>query len=136
LRVLIRRLSIEKPLWGAPRIHGELLKLGFEIAQSSVAKHMVKRQEPPSQGWRTFMRNHACEALGGDTNLMDRQSVVSALCVVFLNATGANAQASVLECSLGGQQPLASFTIDMTKKTMNRAREQFRQNSTSIRSHA
>jgi len=59
LRALIRRMSIENPLWGAPRIHGELLKLGFEVAQSSVAKYMVKRRGPPSQGWRTFLRNHA-----------------------------------------------------------------------------
>ncbi len=59
LRALIRRMSIENPLWGAPRIHGELLKLGFEVAQSSVAKYMVKRRAPPSQGWRTFLRNHA-----------------------------------------------------------------------------
>ena len=44
---------------GAPRIHGELLKLGFEVAQSSVAKYMVKRRSPPSQGWRTFLHNHA-----------------------------------------------------------------------------
>jgi hypothetical protein len=50
LRVLIRRMSVENPLWGAPRIHGELLKLGFEVAQSSVAKYMVKRRAPPSQG--------------------------------------------------------------------------------------
>src|SRR6201995_442725 len=50
LRVLIRRMSVENPLWGAPRIHGELLKLGFEVAQSSVAKYMVKRRGP---------RNHA-----------------------------------------------------------------------------
>jgi hypothetical protein len=46
-------------LWGAPRIHGELLTLGFEIAQSSVAKYMVEPPGPPSQGWRTFLRNHA-----------------------------------------------------------------------------
>src|ERR1700751_312905 len=59
LRALIRRMSIENPLWGAPRIHGELLKLGFEVAQSSVAKYMVKRRVPPSQGWRTFLHNHA-----------------------------------------------------------------------------
>jgi hypothetical protein len=59
LRSLIRRMSAENPLWGAPRIHGELLKLGFEVAQSSVAKYMVKRSGPPSQGWRTFLRNHA-----------------------------------------------------------------------------
>jgi hypothetical protein len=59
LRVLIRRMNVENPLWCAPRIHGELLKLGFEIAQSSVAKYMVKRRGTPSQGWRTFLRNHA-----------------------------------------------------------------------------
>ncbi len=56
---MIRRMSVENPLWGAPRIHGELLKLGFELAQSSVAKYMVKRRGPPSQGWRTFLHNHA-----------------------------------------------------------------------------
>ncbi len=50
---------MENPLWGAPRIHGELLKLGFEIAQSSVAKYTVKRRGPPSHGWRTFLCNHA-----------------------------------------------------------------------------
>ena len=59
LRALIRQMSIKNPLCGAPRIHGELLKLGFEVAQSSVAKYMVKRRGPPSQGWRTFLRNHA-----------------------------------------------------------------------------
>src|ERR1700756_3629673 len=59
LRALIRLVSLENPLWGVPRFHGELLKLGFEIAQSSVAKYMVKRRGPPSQGWRTFLHNHA-----------------------------------------------------------------------------
>ena len=49
----------ENPLWGAPRNHGELLKLGIEISQSSVAKHMKRRRGIPSQGWRTFLRNHA-----------------------------------------------------------------------------
>ena len=52
-------MSVDNPLWGAPRIHGELLKLGFEVAQSSVAKYMVKRCGPPSPGWRTFLRSHA-----------------------------------------------------------------------------
>jgi transposase InsO family protein len=59
LRTLIRLMSTENKLWGAPRIHGELLKLGFSIAQSTVAKYMVKRHRPPSQGWKTFLRNHA-----------------------------------------------------------------------------
>jgi len=56
---LIRQMSTENLLWGAPRIHGELLKLGFELAQSSVARHMLKHQGPPNQKWRTFLRNHA-----------------------------------------------------------------------------
>ena len=58
-RALIRQMSTENLLWGAPRIHGELLKLGFSVAQSTVAKYMVKRGGPPSQGWKTFLRNHA-----------------------------------------------------------------------------
>jgi hypothetical protein len=67
LRALIRRrMSSENPLWGAPRIHGELLKLGFEVAQSSVAKYMVKRRGPPSQGWYTFLRNHRREVAAMD----------------------------------------------------------------------
>src|SRR6187455_1837700 len=66
LRALIRRMSVDNPLWGAPRIHGELLKLGFEVAQSSVAKDMIKRRGPPSQGWRTFLRNHAPDIAATD----------------------------------------------------------------------
>jgi transposase InsO family protein len=66
LRSLIWQMSIENPLWGAPRIHGELLKLGFDVAQSSVAKYMVKRRSAPSQGWRTFLRNHAPEIAAMD----------------------------------------------------------------------
>ena len=66
LRALIRRMSIENPLWGAPRIHGELLKLGLAVAQSSVAKYMVKRRGPPSQGWCTFLHNHATDIAAMD----------------------------------------------------------------------
>src|SRR5262245_14868794 len=59
LRNLIRRMSQENPLWGASRIHGELLMLGFEVAQSTVSKYMMRPPKPPSQSWRTFLRNHA-----------------------------------------------------------------------------
>jgi hypothetical protein len=59
IRRLIREMSVANPLWGAPRIHGELLKLGIEIGQTSVAKYMARRRGPPSQGWKTFLRNHA-----------------------------------------------------------------------------
>jgi hypothetical protein len=59
IRQLIRDMSIANPLWGAPRIHGELLKLGIDAGQTTVAKYMAKRRRPPSQGWRTFLRSHA-----------------------------------------------------------------------------
>src|SRR5262245_27951232 len=59
IRRLIREMSIANPLWGAPTIHGELLKLGIDVGQTSVAKYMVRRRGPPSQGWKTFLPNHA-----------------------------------------------------------------------------
>jgi hypothetical protein len=59
LRDMIRQMCRENPLWGAPRIHGELLKLGFEIAQATVSKYMVRGSRPSSQGWKTFLRNNA-----------------------------------------------------------------------------
>lgn len=59
IRQLIREMSIANPLWGAPRIHGELLKLGIAVGQTTVAKYMAKRRRPPSQGWKTFLHNHA-----------------------------------------------------------------------------
>jgi hypothetical protein len=54
LRDLIRRMSREKPLWGASRIHGELLMLGFEVAQSTVSKYMARRKNPSPQPWKAF----------------------------------------------------------------------------------
>ncbi len=59
LRDLIQRMSRENPLWGASRIHGELLMLGFEVAQSTVSRYMTRPSKPPSQTWKTFLRNHA-----------------------------------------------------------------------------
>ena len=59
VRHLIRRMSVDNPLWGAPRIHGELLKLGIDVGQTSVAKYMMRRRGSPSQGWKTFLYNHA-----------------------------------------------------------------------------
>jgi hypothetical protein len=59
VRKLIREMSGANPLWGAPRIHGELLKLGIEISQATVAKYMVRRRGTPSPTWRSFLLNHA-----------------------------------------------------------------------------
>lgn len=58
IRDLIREISLANPLWGAPRIHGEILKLGIEVAQSTVAKYLARGRRPPSQSWKTFLRNH------------------------------------------------------------------------------
>src|SRR5712671_977014 len=59
IRRLIREMSLANRLWGAPRIHGELLKLGFEVAQSTVAKYMARSGRGRSQSWKTFLHNHA-----------------------------------------------------------------------------
>jgi len=66
VRQLIRKMSSANPLWGAPRIHGEMLKLGIEVSQATVAKYMVRRRKPPSQMWRTFLNNHAKQLVSTD----------------------------------------------------------------------
>jgi transposase InsO family protein len=58
VRALIRRMSRANPLWGAPRIHGELSKLGIDLSQTTVAKYMIRHRKPPSPGWRAFLDNH------------------------------------------------------------------------------
>src|SRR6516162_5526593 len=63
---LIRRMSQANPRWGAPRIHGELLKLGFELSEATVAKYMVRHRKPPSQTWRTFLANHMKDMVSSD----------------------------------------------------------------------
>src|SRR6516165_3672188 len=66
IRDLIRTISRDNPLWGAPRIHGELLKLGIDIAQSTVAKYMSRCHGPRSPGWQAFLRNHTAHIAGND----------------------------------------------------------------------
>ncbi len=63
---LIRRMSLANPRWGAPRIHGELLKLGIQMSQATVAKHMVRHRRPPSQNWRIFLKNHMQTLISAD----------------------------------------------------------------------
>ena len=58
VRGLIRQMSRENPTWGAPRIHGELLKLGIDVGETSVSKYLVRSRKPPSQAWQTFLENH------------------------------------------------------------------------------
>src|ERR1017187_7425358 len=66
LRDLIRKMSLANPRWGAPRIHGELLKLGFEVSQATVAKYFVRHRKPASQTWRTFLKNHMKDLVSTD----------------------------------------------------------------------
>jgi transposase InsO family protein len=66
IRTLIRTMSEANPLWGAPRIHGELGKLGLTVSQATVAKYMIRRRRPPSQTWRTFLTNHAGQIVAAD----------------------------------------------------------------------
>jgi putative transposase len=66
-RNLIRRVSHENPSWGAPRIHGELLKLGIDIGETSVSKYLVRTRQPPSQTWRTFLENHMQSMFSADS---------------------------------------------------------------------
>src|SRR5712664_1304139 len=66
LRDLIRQMSRANPLWGAPRIHGELLKLGLTVSQATVSKYIVRPRRPPSQAWRTFLKNHAADVIALD----------------------------------------------------------------------
>src|SRR5215510_13882990 len=66
LRELIQRMSRENPLWGAPRIHGELLKLGIDVGETSVSKYMGRRRRPPSQTWRTFLNSHLTTTVSVD----------------------------------------------------------------------
>jgi putative transposase len=66
IRTLIRDMANANPRWAAPRIHGELLKLGIDVCQATVAKYMVRRRQPPSQTWRTFLQNHIGQIVAAD----------------------------------------------------------------------
>jgi transposase InsO family protein len=66
VRDLIRKMSLANPRWGAPRIHGELLKLGFQLSEATVAKYMVRHRKPPSQTWHTFLKSHMKDLVSAD----------------------------------------------------------------------
>nr|MBA2303826.1 integrase [Acidobacteriota bacterium] len=66
IRALIRTMSDANPRWGAPRIHGEWLQLGIDLSQATVAKYRVRRRQPPSQTWRTFLANHRAQLVAAD----------------------------------------------------------------------
>jgi putative transposase len=84
VRMLIRTMAAANPLWGAPRIHGELLKLGFTIAQTTVAKYMGRHRPRPSQTWRTFLANHAQQLIAADFFVVPTATYRLLFVLVFL----------------------------------------------------
>jgi hypothetical protein len=88
IRELIREMSRANWLWGAPRIHGELLKLGVEVAESTVAKYMVKRPRRPGQSWTTFLRNHAAGIAATDLFVVPTIGFKLLYCLVFSLTAG------------------------------------------------
>ena len=84
-RHLIRKISSENPLWGAPRIHGELLKLGIDICETTVAKYMVKMPNRPRQSWKTFLGNHVNDIASMDFVIVPTISFKLLYCLVILD---------------------------------------------------
>jgi transposase InsO family protein len=82
---LIRRMSHDNPLWGAPRIHGELLMLGIKVSEATVAKYMIKRGKPPSQNWQTFIRNHLPDIVAIDFLTVPTVTFETLYVLIFLS---------------------------------------------------
>ncbi len=127
VRNLIRQMSRANPLWGAPRIHGELLKLGIEVSQATVSKYMVRHRKPPSQSWRTFLTNHTKDIISVDFFTVPTATfrvlyVFLVLTnerrqIVHFNVTGSPAAAWT------GQQIVEAFPWDNAPKYLLRDRD-------------
>jgi transposase InsO family protein len=127
IRKLIRRMAIENPTWGAPRIHGELLKLGFEVSEATVSRYMPRRRKPPSHSWRAFLRNHTKDLVSIDFFVVPTATfrVLYVFLVleherrriVYFNVTeGPSAQWT-------GQQLVNAFPYDSARKFVIRDRD-------------
>jgi putative transposase len=84
VRTLIQQMATANPLWGAPRIHGELLKLGINVSERSVSRLMPRRRQPPSQTWRTFLANHLHEIASVDLFTVPTVTFRVLFCLVVL----------------------------------------------------
>ena len=127
IRELIRKMSRENPLWGAPRIHGELLKLGIDIGETSVSKYMVRGRKPPSQTWRTFLDNHLTQLVSID--FFTVPTIRFQVLYVFLVL--AHDGRRILHCNVtahptaewSGQQLRAAFPFDQLPRYLLRDRD-------------
>jgi putative transposase len=127
IRDLIRTMSRDNTLWGAPRIHGELLKLGIEVSQATVSKYMVLHRKPPSQSWRTFLKNHAKDIVSVDFFTVPTASFrVLYVFVVFSNARRRIIHFNVTESPTAawtGRQMVEAFPWDSAPRYMIRDRD-------------
>jgi hypothetical protein len=110
LRDLIRQMSRANPLWGAPRIHGELLKLGLTVAQATVSKYMVRPRRPPSQTGRTFLKNHASDLIALDFFTVPTATFRSPL--LARDADAQPAPAGAFQCHGASDRRLDGATTD------------------------
>jgi putative transposase len=111
IRDLIRRMSHANPLWGAPWIHGELLKLGIEVAQSTVAKYLRRHRKPPAQSWRTFLTTHVEQIAS-----IDFFTVPTATCrVLFVFIVLSHARRRVLHCGVT-EHPSQEWTVQQIRE--------------------
>jgi len=112
IKTLITRMATANPLWGAPRIHGELLKLGIDVAERTVSRLMPKRRPQPSQTWRTFLANHVRDLVALDffTVPTARLRVLFVLVVLVVGQDEGRPKcaAGAVQMELDGPVPLAS----------------------------
>jgi putative transposase len=111
IRELIRQMSIANPLWGAPRIHGELLKLGIEVSQATVGRHMVRRHSPPSSTWRTFLRNQIDGIAAIDMFVV----VTAAFRLLYVSVILGHARRKILHLNVT-QHPTAGYGLRLHQR--------------------
>ena len=111
LRALMRKMSLSNPGWGAPRIHGELLKLGLEICETSVAQYLVRRRKPPSQTWRTFLKNHLRQIVAVDFLVVPTLTFR----ILFVFVVLAHDRRRILHCNLTSH-PTAKWTAQQIRE--------------------
>jgi transposase InsO family protein len=127
IRELIGKLSEANPLWGAPRIHGELRKLGIEISQAAVSRYLVRPRKPPSQSWRTFLQNHAPDIVAIDFFTVP----TATLGILFVFLVLGHQRRRVLHFNVGeapsaawtGQQIVEAFPWDTAPRFLLRDRD-------------
>jgi hypothetical protein len=127
VRDLIRQMSQDNPLWGAPRIHGELIKLGIDVSQATVSKYMILHRKPPSQSWRAFLTNHSRDIVSIDFFTVP----TATFRVLYVHLVLDNARRKILHFNVtesptatwSGQQIVEAFPWDTAPKYLVRDRD-------------